>query len=117
MHKEDSSPPRNCPCCNSPGFVKQEKGKYVAGCSSCGVRTEPCSSSGAAKWIWNKRFDGQYGITARELEASVVTRLRNWHEHWGVAIPPSLEHPERHSLEQVITGCLSFLHLRVDDAK
>jgi hypothetical protein len=109
-------PPKPCPCCNAPGFVLTENHRFWAECKNgCGVKTRLCGTRDTALWLWNRRFDGQYGITARELEATVVTRLRGWFDHRKLEYPPCLQQPERHPLEQVVGGCLNFIEAVSDN--
>jgi hypothetical protein len=81
------------------------------------MRSANAATSEAARRLWNRRFDGQYGISARELEADVVTVIRQWFEHWSQVPPPCLEHPERHTLAQVVTGCLSSFMTTSENVK
>lgn len=101
--------PSSCPCCNSASFVYQESDGWVVRCGGCGTQSKIASTSEAARRLWNRRFDGQYGISARELESDVVTVIRQWFEHSSKTPPKCLKHPERHPLSQVVTGCLNSL--------
>ena len=101
--------PSSCPCCNSASFVYQESDGWVVRCGNCGMQSKNAATSESARRLWNRRFDGQYGISARELESDVVTVMRQWFEHWSKPPPTCLEHPELHPLSQVVTGCLGSL--------
>lgn len=106
-----SEAPRECPCCNSQAFALGATTGYCVECCRCGLKSRECETSEVAVRVWNRRFDGQYGITARELEAQVVTEARGWFEHHSIEMPSSLKSPKKHPLTQVVTSSLwSVLH-------
>ena len=101
---------RECPCCNSQAFVLGANTGHYVECCRCGLKSRECETSEKAVCVWNCRFDGQYGITARELESQVVTEARGWFDHNSIEMPRSLLRPEKHSLTQVVNSCLSSVH-------
>jgi len=100
-----------CPFCGSGdvnyGGCGDDEPNYMV-CRKC--RAEgPYAKSGAdeAARKWNQRFDGRYGITAKQLDAEIIARLREWMIHFYGSCPWWLDNADERPLEQTITMCLS----------
>lgn len=104
--------PVPCPFCGKDEVVMTVAGGlHVAMCKRC-LAEGPSHPNLETAWKrWDNRFDGEYGITASELDSMVLDAMREWFAHRGMDCPEWLYHEATSGrpLHQTVTMVLSFL--------